>query len=479
VYRNLWNLGWRIVPLIIVILITSWVVGTEIVHPHQRLVKVTILFIIIVIMLRFQMIYSLYLFILLYLFPSGITYGSTNLLLMTLIPLLWVIRATSSGVPLLKRTELDGLVIVLILAHAVSFFNMESMALIKNGLRLFWRQIAAMAFFYLIVRFVDDEKKLEQITKVIGISTALLVSTGVVELIAPGATIIPGWIATGRSPGELALRTGAGLRLGGAVASHAVFSDYCVLTLFFLVLYMLRSKNPIEKLIWVAISVSTFLVMLATANRGALIQLVGGLIYLMFVFRKQLTLFRLVAIITAFVAFFAAGQLFLDRFTLAASITERLIGTEFVGIVPDTRVGTWSTVLIRSRDHIIIGHGPWFRTGVGLEYMLWPHNSYIFYLYMLGIFGLSAFLLICLKLVLISRKYSTPDRLATFSGKIMGVLHIQLIMFLVGQIRTDHQRNSDYTYMFFVWMLFALIVATAKIIRNRERQADDVMPPPK
>ena len=59
----------------------------------------------------------------------------------------------------------------------------------------------------------------------------------------------------------------------------------------------------------------------------------------------------------------------------------------------------------------------------------------------------------------------------TFAGTVMGILHIQLAMFLIEQLRTDHQRNTDFVYIYIVWMLFGLIVAAGKLIREREGAA--------
>jgi Na+/melibiose symporter-like transporter len=55
-------------------------------------------------------------------------------------------------------------------------------------------------------------------------------------------------------------------------------------------------------------------------------------------------------------------------------------------------------------------------------------------------------------------------------GLIMSVLHVQLTIFLIVQLRTDHQRDHDYVYIYIVWMLFGLIAATYRLIRERESE---------
>jgi hypothetical protein len=44
----------------------------------------------------------------------------------------------------------------------------------------------------------------------------------------------------------------------------------------------------------------------------------------------------------------------------------------------------------------------------------------------------------------------------------MKVLHVCLIILIIDMVKVDYQRNDMYAY--FVWILFALISATRKVI---------------
>jgi hypothetical protein len=177
-------------------------------------------------------------------------------------------------------------------------------------------------------------------------------------------------------------------------------------------------------------------------------------------------------IIGGFILAFSAAQIMLDQYTVAASITERLIGTEFKGIVPESREGVWEEPLRRSFDHIFIGHGPHYGVAPGLKKMFWPHNGYIFFLYSIGLLGLSMFLAMVYKLTRISFLYQSAAAKGTFAGLIMSVLHVQFVVMLMEQLRTDHQRNSDFVYMYIIWMFFGLIVATGNLIKKRKAQLE-------
>jgi len=465
---------WRFVPISIVVAVVSYVLGKQVVQPHHRMIKAGLLLVVLAILVRFDMVYSLYFFIILFPFPSGLVLTSTNVILMTMIPLIWLVRSRAAGERFFARTEIDKWILVFILAYLVSFYNVETTEAFAGGLKLFWRQLTAFALFYLIATFVDDEEKLERITKVVALSGGVVALTGVLELVSPGMTLIPGWLETAhrRGVGTLGYRI-EGIRLGGAVGSHEILGDYSGLCLWLIIIHFLRAKNPIEKLFWLGLSVVSLVALLATANRGAVVSLGVAFLYALWVFRRHMNLVRYVVLISAVVVTFTFAQTFLERYTLAASVTDRLTGTRFEGWTPDSRVGVWGPVFERSLDHIFIGHGPWYDVGSGLTKVFWPHNGYLFYLYTLGLFGLSTFLVIVYKIARISLRYPHPLAAGSFVGIGLSVFGVQLVQLLLAQMRTDHQRSTDTIYMFIVWLLFGLIAAAGNMLRQRETAAAD------
>ena len=469
--RQFGDVLWRVALSAAIVGLAALVVAQQVVFPQPRIIKVTVLALLLVIMLRLQTVYSLYLFVILMMFPSGIALTSTNVVLMTLIPLLWVVRARALRQALIAPTPVDRAIAFFLLAFIVAFAHVKGTHALVMNLKMLWRQLAALAFFYLIVTFVDDEKKLSGITKAIAISAGLLAFTAVVELFAPGSALIPGWISTGSHDfGALGMRI-EGMRVYGSVGSHSLVGDYVSMSLFFVVLHFLRARNPIENLFWVIVFAVSFPAVLATANRGAFVALVVGVGYSFWIFRRFLGLGRVMVLVGAIVALFAGGELVLKKFTYAASATERVMATTFeMGVVPDNRRGAWIPALSRSMEHPIVGHGPWYDTGIGLEKKAWPHNAYIFNLYTLGIVGLAAMLLIRYRVFKISwdavRRYP-PGKGQGLASSMMGILHILLVMHLLHMGRTDFERPGDSIYIFIVWMLFGLIVAAARIQKEK------------
>ncbi len=467
-YKRLSDWGWRIIPVVSLTVITAFLLSKQIVSPHRRLVKLSVVFALMTLMLRFDMVYSIYLFVFLFPFPSSISVGSTNSILMTLIMLIWFVRANSEKSKFFYRTVVDKFIILLLMAYIVSLFNVETFAGIRQGLMVIWRQLSAIIFFYLIVRFINTEAKLEKFTWVIGLAAGFIFLTGMIELFFPGTTLIPGWIGLGERLGQgtLSYRV-EGIRVGGAVASHDLISDYATLMLFFMAYHFIRARNPIWKIVWLGTGLMTFAVLLATANRGAFFGFVIGVLYFLWTFRRSFSLTKYVVFLTLAVSLFATGQVLLDKYTYSASITQRVMATEFEGVVPDTRVNTWRPALKESTKHIVVGHGPVFRLGPGLGRLLWPHNSLIYFLYTLGLLGLTAFLLILYRIFRLSTFYRKPFLEGTNLRTLAAIFHIQLVMNFFEQMRTDHQRDDIYIYV--VWMLFGLIVAVSNIIQDREK----------
>jgi hypothetical protein len=73
---------------------------------------------------------------------------------MTIVPMIWAVRATRRR----SRPAPDSadLAIGVFLAHVVSLFNATEPGILANR-SVIWRQLAACAFFFCIFMFVNDE----------------------------------------------------------------------------------------------------------------------------------------------------------------------------------------------------------------------------------------------------------------------------------------------------------------------------------
>lgn len=457
----------KVLPVTGLVTIAAYISAQQTVSPHRRVIKLGVLLALMALMLRFDMVYSVYLFTILFPFPSSVSLGSTNSILMTIIPLIWAVRAASTNTKFfLRKTTVDRPILLFLFAVVVAFVNVNTGVELRESLKVLWRIVAMIMYFYMIVTFVNDERKLVLLTKLLCGVCALAMFTAVVELFFPGATIIPGWIGLRQQMGEgLISARVEGMRVGGSLGSHSLLSDFGTQTVFLMVYHAVKSRNPTAKLVWGAISMLTLVAILSTANRGAIVGLAVGFSYCLYLFRKQISVTRIVIIVGCVAAIVLATESVLVRHTVAVSVADRWEGTEFEGMVPDTRTKTWKPALERSLRRPFFGHGPYYNLGSGLSKIKWPHNGYIFYFHTIGLFGLGAFLWVIYRVWQYSKAYQLPGATGTVLGDISRILRVTLLVLLIEQLRTDHQRDDIYPYL--VWLWFGLVTTTSILLQEK------------
>ncbi|HKW14009.1 MAG TPA: O-antigen ligase family protein [Candidatus Krumholzibacteria bacterium] len=458
----------RIVPAAALVAIGSFFAAQQVTSPNHRSIKLVVMLGIAAFMFRFDMVYAIYAFVVLFPFPTGISIASSNLVLMTVIPMVWAVRAASTKTRLFRATPLGAPHALFIIAYFVSLMNVESNLALVRSLQIIWRQIACVTFFAMIVTFVDDEKRLKQILQLMCVSVGLVMATAIVELIAPGSTIIPGWVGMGKPlshGGELTARVEK-MRIGGALGSDANLADFGTQLLGFMVYFALRAKNPAMKTFWFLVSVLTLVAVLSTGNRGGLVGIMILFGYALYLFRRRMSFPQKVMIVTAALALAFAADYALSTYTYATSPIQRLMNTEMHGVVPETRTMTWLPSLKKCLEHPFVGSGPWFEIGKGLSFQFWPHNAYLFYLQTLGLFGFGAFMWIMWRVTKMSLAFWHRTRMRDDVSDILALAHIWLVVFAVEQLGIDHQREDIYPFL--VWFFFAIIVAAAGIIQRRE-----------
>jgi O-antigen ligase len=125
----------------------------------------------------------------------------------------------------------------------------------------------------------------------------------------------------------------------------------------------------------------------------------------------------------------------------------------------------WGGAVTRGLEHPWIGHGPGWDFTKTLTLELWPHNAYLYYFNITGLFGLSAFIFLLVKLVQASWPGIRSSIVrSSFPEALMKALHVSLVIFIIDQIKIDYLRND--IYMYFVWFFFGLIAATRNVIRS-------------
>jgi O-antigen ligase len=310
--------------------------------------------------------------------------------------------------------------------------------------------------------------------KVACVAYALTFSTALVQLVAPNATIIPGWIGMAhklKEGGAYSARV-TKMRISGTLGNDANLADFGAQVVCLFAYFAWRAKNPAEKAFWALAVAVTLIAVMSTGNRGGTVGLAIAIGYGLFLFRRQLGFQRLILILCTGLAFALGANWYLSNYTYATSPIDRLLHTQMVGVVPETRTMTWWPSIQKSLQHPFVGFGPYFDIGKGLTFQFWPHNAYLYYLQTIGLVGLGAFLWIMVRVWKMSLRFRSYGKDRDELADLLALLHVSLVVFSIQQMRSDHQ-NSDY-YPYHLWFIFGTITVAARLAKLRldERQAE-------
>jgi hypothetical protein len=464
--RWLVGLPWAKIVLAVVL---AWLLAGQIINPNTRVIKATAGVVLFIVAYRAKPLYALSLIAILWAVPFALFIGESTVVLIGLVTLVYLARLILHQADPIARTPVDAGVGALAACYVLSFYNIENPAFIFPAVQKVFGVLGSFILFYFTASFIRNEADLRRFVRALSLTLTLSVAVGLFELFVPGRPLIPGWILANRTD-EL-LRSG--VRVAGPFQDYELFGEFMAVGTFLAIFVAVRARSPNERFYGAALSVATVAMLLATVTRGAVIVFVAGGAYLLWSIRKSLKIRDFVSIMLVSAAVLAIMEFALTNFTRAGSIIDRLMGTYFVGFVPDTR-GGWAGIWERAMLHPWVGAGPHYDlgmsgglTGKGLHTYLWPHNQYLYYVHTVGLLGASAFLFIALRLLYLSgRNKGRGLRGASYAKSLMVVLHVMFAAFLLDQYKIDYLRNPSYQY--FPWLLMGLIAATYRIIKTEE-----------
>jgi O-antigen ligase len=194
-----------------------------------------------------------------------------------------------------------------------------------------------------------------------------------------------------------------------------------------------------------------------------------GLLVYAWLHRRRIRWSLVVLLTPVLAALVALAGLFSEGVLTRIRVIGRIAKTQLIRGIPETRIAVWSNMMQRIPEQLWIGHGPYIDLRRGIGQMYWPHNAYLFYLYVAGVFGLCSFLWILGKML-----WTTFPRRGvdfgrdTFARAMQGAFFIQIVLFALSQLRDEHQRGNVYYY--YMWILFGLGTAASRLVRE-QRQA--------
>ena len=441
------------------VLATAILAGMQFLSPDARVLQLIAGGFIVLLAFRFRSIEGLMLAVLFLPFPKGTSYGNTNVAFILLIFIVWLFRVSTRRAEPPGRTPLDVPIIGLVMAYCVSFYNVQPQYL-TLAWGLFMSFLTYLLIYFMVIAIVKSTEDVQKLFLVQTISCVLMCLFALYEQRHPGTTLIPGWISFADTPGG----HGSGVRVGSTFLDYELFGEYCALNLFLQMFLFTRATTQSRRYLIVGIMGLTFFCLFSTVTRGAIISFMVGSGYLMWLSRHRLNFVRLVTIFAVAIPLVIGADYVVANFTNSDSVLERLMGTELKGGVPETRSEVWSQSLESVMRSPWIGHGPYMASRVGVHVQYWPHNVYIFYAYITGVFGLTFFLWFLWGLWKSSRPRAPSLGSGTWIEGATLLSRVMLFTFMIDQIKIDYLRNGRYS--FFVWFLFGLIYAINHVARR-------------
>jgi len=443
------------------------VLGINYLAPDKRMIAVMAATIIFGIAWRIDPVSAIGVLVLALPYPRGTVFGSTNVALVLLLLLIWLLRIATRQAAPPRRTPVDASIIALLLAFTVSFYNIETTWNLVRALENFAQILAGFAMFYLVVNTLQRPEHLERVHVFHAVSIAMVCLLGVFELVNPNAAFIPGWIGFRHGTSE-----GVNIhnvRIGGPFYDFELLSEYCAINLFLLLLLVIRARSGVRRVLFGSLFALTFFILFATVTRGGVMAFTVGLIYLLWVTRRRLRFVPVTVALAAMVVAFVAMNYYVANFTNSGDLIGRLSNPEswqFENGMPAARAMIWESAVERMMIHPWIGHGPFYNTDKGIDFWYWPHNGYLYVGNLVGIVGLTCYLWLLFNLWRCSRPVGTDLKDANYARAYLLIAHVQLVVFAVDQLKIDFLRNP--TYPFQVWLLFAYIVSAHRLSRGSE-----------
>lgn len=446
----------------LLVIATGVLLGIQFTHPDKRVLAVMIALVVFGVAWRLEMISAIGVVVLTLPYPRTTVFGNTNLALILMLIVIWLLRVSQRQSSPLARTPVDAPIAGLLAAYVISFYNLASPAHLQPALTHMQLVIAGILLFYLITTNVRTEDDLRRLHGFQLFSLVTMCLVAVYELNHPGGALIPGWIEFRGTLGDEFNRHN--VRVGGPFFDFELMAEFCAFSLLFVVFLLMRARSNTRRALLAGVLALNCFVLFTTVTRGAMVSLAAALGYMLWLTRRQHRFVPMTILLSMVAAAFVGMNFFVSEFTVSGDLMARLGATEMHGLVPDSRVGAWKDGWERFLLNPIFGHGPYYAPMIGTRTWFWPHNGYLFIANLVGIVGLAFYLWLTLRLWWISRP--DVDRLnhPSYARAFQVITHLQLSLFLVDQIKIDFLRNQIYPFQ--VWLLFATVVVTNRIARH-------------
>ena len=398
--------------------------------------------------------------------PIDSNYGTINMVLTYMVGATFLLRGRFKQLPLL------GIVAVILLAYLMSLSQIPPGTARDHGLYLI-AVISNFIVFYLVYNYVRASGGCRDIWNILAVLNVLvLIYCGLEMMVGLGQEQLLGIE-------ELTLKSGRAAegRLSGPFRATAMTAEYLGIQSLLCAYALMQKMNTWSRVFWRGLLAGNLGFMIATGNRGGVVSLAVGLLAFLFLFRKELGMLKVVALVVSASLIFAVSAFVIVQYTQYNVLFERLEKTKFEGYVPDTRVG-WYDLWDRIVEKPVIGHGPRMRlmdeetrNVPGYIPLPYPHNAYLFLIYTIGFVGLLAYIWFFAEL---ARQYWRGRRNRAEDPLLRGMPRLGLailVLFAVSEMRMELFRENLTDYQQYLFMLVGAFLAFSHLAMSRKEPA--------
>lgn len=465
--QSLGNPSWRSDPVgraigLVMTLAIGVLLGIQYWTPNKRVIPVIAAAAVFGVAWRMSMGAAINVMVFLLPYPKGAVFGSTNLALILMLLVLWLLRLSLRTTEPARNSPLDLPILGMLLWYVLSFYNVRDERALSLALMNFELFAACLIMYYLIINCVRTTKDLERLHQAQMITAVGVFAVAAWEARHAGQILIPGLLDFSATVGhDFNTRD---VRVGSSFRDYELLSEYCGLMLLLVVFQLMRARTQIR--IWALglLAIFNAYTMFTTVTRGVIVALMVALPYLFFTIRRRLNPVKFMSAVSMILVLAFGMNYAVSQFTNSGDVFERLGTTKVVhGVVPEAREEAWGNAWARIFVHPILGQGPYYAEIPGYLYV-WPHNVYLYIANLIGFPGLGFYLMFLIGLAVLLR--SPVDDLfhESYPDAYLIIARTQLILFALNEIKIDYLRNP--VYQFQVWQLFGTWTAAYLISKE-------------
>jgi O-antigen ligase len=440
--------------------------GLQYISPNKRVLSVLTAFLMFGLAWRLNTTSGLAIMAIALPFPRTTVFGNTNIYLVALMLVIWLLRVSLRQSPPPHRSPIDVPLVMLFISYVISFYNIEAVHL-STGLGNFLMMAVTWLLFYLVASIPETRRDFERLLGFQTVSVLLVCLVAIFEMTHPGQVLIPGWIEFKNisSPDAAAF----GIRVGSSFYDYELLCEYCAVYVPLVLFLFLRADSILLRTAYGGLLVLVMFIMFATVTRGGIIALGIGILYLLWLVRRRLTMVGVTITAGAVAAGLIGMNWFVSTYTRTGNMFERLAGSTVVGFVPDNRSVVWPAAWNRIFEHPLLGHGPVYSGLSGTRIYYWPHSLFLYVANNVGFIGFAIFAWLLWTLFRITRPTTDDLRHPDFLRSFMIIARVQMVVFLADQIKVEYLRNINYAFQ--VWLMFGLMVAAHRLLVTGAAQA--------